>query len=99
LKIYKYSDGKVHELEVRETPKLFISVDDKRSEGPFRWCSRFRKDESHLSPEEAIETRRNQLNSKIERLNGWLDAAILDLLKLERCWDSMCADNNKKPED
>jgi hypothetical protein len=96
LKIYKYSNGKVHELEVRETAKMYIPVEGTRYDGPFGCQSWFRKDEASLSPEEAVETIRGQLARLIDRANERLSYLNKRLNMLEDCSRRMRAANNKK---
>ena len=89
MKIYKYYKGEVHELEVKETEKMYIAIE--RDIGlAFGCVTRFSKaDHPPLSPLEAIRERINQhvsfrqtLKDRIHKIDS--DMGILR--KLERAY-------------
>jgi len=62
MKIYTVFQSKVHELEVKETAKLYIAKDNYVL--AFGYVSRFYKKDCFTSPAEAIAARRVELNNE-----------------------------------
>ena len=89
MKIYKYYKGKMYNLEVRETSKMYIfdkvkgfSLD--RDLGfAFDFTFRFPKDKAHTSPLEAINHAITVKNYKIGYLQKQLVENCVDLNLLE----------------
>ena len=88
MKIYKYYGGKVHEAEVRETDKMYIA--EERLGSAFGWSSRFRKEDCHLSPLEAIRSvinNRVSFRSKLKEKIHEIDSDLGTLRKLEKIYN------------
>jgi len=84
MKIYTVFQGKVHELEVKETAKLYIAKDNYAL--AFGCVTRFTKESCATSPAEAVATRTNELNSRRQRLKDQMhqiDSELVTLHKLE----------------
>ena len=66
MKIYKYYDGKIHGLEVRETAKQYIAD---ASGLPWSFRNRFKKTEP-TTPLQAVQ---EKINSCLTIKGGWYD--------------------------
>ena len=87
MKIYNYYAGEIHELEVRETKKMYIN--DGNPNRAFNYLSRFDKETFHLSPLEAVQSAintkvsfRQKLIDKIQNI----DSELITLMELEKVY-------------
>ena len=88
MKIYKYYGGKIHEVEVRETAKMYIASEE--TGAAFSWSSRFYKKDCHTSPLDAIRSvingkifSRKKLKEKIHKI----DSELGTLRKMEKTYN------------